>query len=164
MRTVLSFATVFALAASAQAALGAEPPSVRFQHNDWELACDNTRTCRAAGYHAEEGENAPVTVLLERRAGPGTPFSGRLWLGDVPDAVDNPGSVTMSVDGRVLGAVSAGCWAGIPLGGLLGGLGASALGITTVFGLVLALYTLVAVLPLLGRTWRGMERPDAAAR
>lgn len=69
-----------------------------------------------------------------------------------------------AVRGRVLGAVSAGCWAGIPLGGLLGGLGASALGVTTVFGLVLALYTLVAVLPLLGRTWRGMERPDAAAR
>lgn len=108
MRTTLSLATAFALAATVQSALAAEPPSVRFKHNDWELACDNTRTCRAAGYHAEEGENAPVTVQLERRAGPGAPFSGRLWLGDVPDAADIPGNVMMSVDGRALGAIKLG--------------------------------------------------------
>ncbi len=87
-------------------------------------------------------------------AGSLNPIIGAVQLERTPTAVR----------GRVLGAVSAGCWAGIPLGGLLGGLGASALGITTVFGVVLALYTLVAVLPLLGRTWRGMERPDAAPR
>ena len=28
---------------------------VSFSHKDWELACDNTLTCRAAGYSAEEG-------------------------------------------------------------------------------------------------------------
>lgn len=108
MRITSTLASAFALVVGAHPALAAEPPSVRFQHNDWELACDNTRTCRAAGYHAEDGENAPVTVLLERRAGAGAPFAGRLWLGDVPDAADNPGSVTMTVDGRALGAVKLG--------------------------------------------------------
>ncbi len=28
---------------------------VSFAHKEWELACDNTLTCRAAGYSAEEG-------------------------------------------------------------------------------------------------------------
>jgi len=108
MRITLTLVSAFALAVAAHPALAAAPPSVRFQHNDWELACDNTRTCRAAGYHAEEDNNAPVTVLLERRAGPGTTIAGRLWLGDVPDAADNPGSVTMVVDGRPLGDVRLG--------------------------------------------------------
>ena len=27
---------------------------VSFSHKDWEVVCDNTLTCRAAGYSAEE--------------------------------------------------------------------------------------------------------------
>ncbi|POT57058.1 DUF1176 domain-containing protein [Citrobacter amalonaticus] len=38
-----------------------------FAHKDWEVACDNTGTCRAAGY----SDNA-VSVLLTRAAGPDT--------------------------------------------------------------------------------------------
>ena len=43
-------------------------------HGDWQLVCDNTRTCRAAGYTAE---STPLrsSVLIERAAGPGTPLS-----------------------------------------------------------------------------------------
>ncbi|WGV54914.1 DUF1176 domain-containing protein [Stenotrophomonas indicatrix] len=26
------------------------PAGLYFQHHDWVVACDNTRTCRAAGY------------------------------------------------------------------------------------------------------------------
>jgi len=89
-----------------------------------------------------------ASVLSGLAAGSLNPIIGAVQLERTPAALR----------GRVLGAVSAGCWAGIPLGGLLGGVGASALGITTVFGVVLVLYTLVAMLPLLGRTWRGMER------
>jgi hypothetical protein len=40
---------------------------VYFKHKDWEVACDNTGTCRAAGYQAE-GE-APVSMLITRLAG-----------------------------------------------------------------------------------------------
>lgn len=39
---------------------------VFFAHKDWELACDNTGTCRAAGYSAGQ-----VSLLLTRPAGPG---------------------------------------------------------------------------------------------
>ncbi|RYE66259.1 MAG: DUF1176 domain-containing protein, partial [Oxalobacteraceae bacterium] len=43
-------------------------PQVRFEHKDWEIACDNTRTCRAAGYQTEDVvPNA--SILLTRHAG-----------------------------------------------------------------------------------------------
>lgn len=47
--------------------------SVSFRYKDWALQCDNTRTCRAVGYQAESGESEPVSILLTRAAGPGTP-------------------------------------------------------------------------------------------
>ncbi|MFM5113577.1 DUF1176 domain-containing protein [Aeromonas hydrophila] len=47
-------------------ALGSSIEGLSFQHKDWELACDNTRTCRAAGYSAESGG---LSVLLTREAG-----------------------------------------------------------------------------------------------
>jgi hypothetical protein len=45
---------------------GSFPQGFSFAHKDWELACDNTGTCRAAGYGATMGE---VSVLLTRNAG-----------------------------------------------------------------------------------------------
>lgn len=84
----------------------AELPQLRFQHHDWELACDNTRTCRAAGYHAQDGRNLPLSVLLERKAGPGQPFEARLRLGDADDGLDLPTELAMQVDGQALGKVA----------------------------------------------------------
>ena len=46
---------------------------IYFEHKDWELACDNTRTCRAVGYQDDEGK--PVSMLLTRKAGPNTPVA-----------------------------------------------------------------------------------------
>lgn len=49
-----------------------------YQHRDWVVACDNTRTCRAAGY---SGSNAsPLSVLLTRSGGPNQAVQGRLAL------------------------------------------------------------------------------------
>jgi hypothetical protein len=48
---------------------------ISFEHRDWELACDNTRTCRAAGY---QNEGKPVSMLLTRKAGQNTPVSIKL--------------------------------------------------------------------------------------
>lgn len=84
----------------------AELPKLSFQHHDWELACDNTRTCRAAGYHADDGRKPPLSVLLERKAGPKQAFAARLRLGDADDGIDLPPSVAMQVDGRALGTVA----------------------------------------------------------
>ncbi len=52
-----------------------------FTHQDWELVCDNTRTCRAAGYQSDNGQR-PVSVLLTRKGGPGQAVTGELIIGD----------------------------------------------------------------------------------
>lgn len=58
-----------------------KPSSVRFQHKDWELACDNTRTCRAAGYGKEyRVENSLISVLLTRPAGANAKTKAQLQL------------------------------------------------------------------------------------
>lgn len=93
------------LAASATA--GAYPrsdlPSTTFSHKDWELACDNTRTCRAAGYH-EEDDGPNATILLTRAAGPDQPVTIELQLAE-DDRHPAPDQLTMTIAGRSLGTV-----------------------------------------------------------
>ena len=56
------------------APLMAQESGVSFSHEDWEVVCDNTLTCRAAGYSPEEGKGG--SVLLTRQADAGTSVSG----------------------------------------------------------------------------------------
>jgi hypothetical protein len=64
-------------AQSQPTALGEIPRAqgLYFQHKDWELACDNTLTCRAAGYSAEDSLSSAASILLSRIAGAGTPIT-----------------------------------------------------------------------------------------
>ncbi|WP_367103155.1 DUF1176 domain-containing protein [uncultured Psychrobacter sp.] len=50
-------------------------------HQDWQVACDNTRTCRLAGYQAENNSDFPVSVMLVRRAGSEAEVAGKVKLG-----------------------------------------------------------------------------------
>ena len=70
-----------ALSLAALSAAAADTAPVSFSHNDWELACDNTRTCRAAGYQSDSGEGEPVSMLITRKAGPGTAVDIELQTG-----------------------------------------------------------------------------------
>ena len=101
----LHYLTYFLLAASATA--GAYPrsdlPSTTFSHKDWEVACDNTRTCRAAGYH-EEDDGPNATILLTRAGGPNQPVKVELQLAD-DERHPAPDQLAMSIDGRALGIV-----------------------------------------------------------
>lgn len=108
LAVVLALVLAFvALAASAQA----PERGLSFAHKDWELVCDNTRTCRAAGYHAEgDDDMAGVSVLLTRKAGPREPVTGELLLasyGDDTQAAKLPkgARLGMFVDGRAVGTV-----------------------------------------------------------
>lgn len=96
------------VAVLAGAAQGAEVEGFHFSHHDWEVACDNSRTCRAAGYQADDAE-FPVSVLLSRKGGPGTPVEGQLQLGSLEDAVPDGegGSVALQLEiaGTAVGAV-----------------------------------------------------------
>lgn len=59
---------------------------------------------------------------------------------------------------RVFGLLGAGAWAGIPVGGLLAGLAADGVGVEATFAVVAVVYTVVTLTPLLGGSWRLMER------
>ncbi|MDX1550944.1 MAG: DUF1176 domain-containing protein, partial [Lysobacter spongiicola] len=83
-------------------ASGAEA-GMQFTHHDWTLACDNTRTCRAAGYQDYNDELA-VSVLLTREAGPRAAVSAQLMLGQYEEAV-GPVELSLHIDGRDLGPV-----------------------------------------------------------
>lgn len=59
---------------------------VEFVNQDWQVACDNTLTCRLAGYQAENNSDLPVSVLLVRSAGANASVDGRVKLGGAKDS------------------------------------------------------------------------------
>lgn len=63
---------------------------IHFSHQDWEVACDNTRTCRAAGYQTDDGDSFPVSVLLTRKAGAGQNVNGQVKLGNTGYVENQP--------------------------------------------------------------------------
>ena len=75
-----------------------------FDSQDWQVACDNTRSCRAAGYSVA-GSDAPVSVLFSRASGPGRPVYVELQLGTLDPRSARPGSVTMTIAGKPAGAI-----------------------------------------------------------
>ncbi len=103
---------LLAIAAAPGPALGAQAtdqlPGLYFSHADWELACDNTGTCRAAGY--QNGQDGPaVSVLLTRKAGPGEPVRARLRIGDADGAaLPAPVTLTLRIDGAHAATLKAG--------------------------------------------------------
>ena len=89
-----------------------------------------------------------VSIIAGFAAGAINPILGAVELERIPSRMR----------ARVLGLITAGAWAGMPVGAALGGVAAEAWGLTTTF-LVAALVYLVATLsPLRGGPWRLMER------
>jgi len=88
--------TLLSLLAALAWPLAVQAESV--ENHDWQLVCDNTRTCRAAGYQ-REGDHPPVSVLFTRRAGARAPLFGELRLGQAPGGA-RPGSVRLVVGGK----------------------------------------------------------------
>ena len=88
--------------------LAAAFAGIHFAHHDWELACDNTGTCRVAGYQADDDEPA-VSLLLERAAGAGAPVAARVMLGhygEEPFAPGEDAAVTLWVAGTPQGRIA----------------------------------------------------------
>lgn len=76
-----------------------------FSHKDWELVCDNTLTCRAAGYENKSESNG--SVLLTRAAGPNTPVTAEVVLSDLAEGASDPGDkLTLLIDGKSQGSIS----------------------------------------------------------
>lgn len=105
---MISKSSIWAYSLSAlafSATCNAEPESVQFSHFDWEISCDNTRTCRAAGYHSDKSELG-VSVLLTRKAGPNQTVTGLLALSEIEtgrELPDFPAELSFHIDGLPLG-------------------------------------------------------------
>ncbi|MDR1890161.1 MAG: DUF1176 domain-containing protein [Zoogloeaceae bacterium] len=99
MKSAITFAI---LCASTLAV--AEEHGVYFAYKDWEIVCDNTLTCRMAGY--DRSDNASGSVLFTRSAGPGTPLDGKMMLAD--DDNGSPPVLTLWIDGQSLGELNKG--------------------------------------------------------
>jgi len=82
----------------------AQESGVSFSHKNWELVCDNTNTCRAAGY-SDENESSG-SVLFTRLAGPGTVPAGEVTLGEIESDGANPTvKLTLWINDKSIGAV-----------------------------------------------------------
>ncbi|AWH45672.1 DUF1176 domain-containing protein [Stenotrophomonas sp. ZAC14A_NAIMI4_1] len=101
--TLLPALLGLALAQTAYAATPEPKAGVKFEHNNWSLACDNTRTCRAAGYSPEEPANL-LSLMLERAGGPNAPVIARLRNGEGDDPAPT-GALRLRLNGKDLGPV-----------------------------------------------------------
>ena len=72
-----------------------------FAHKDWEVACDNTGTCRAAGY-----SDHAVSVLLTRAAGPDTSVYVDVAFAQRTANQASQKDATLFIDGQKQGALT----------------------------------------------------------
>jgi hypothetical protein len=77
-------------------ARGEEETGVYFQHGDWEIACDNTLTCRMAGYYPEDMDYDGIydSVLITRAD---APLAGQARLADDGGERKKPSVLTLRV-------------------------------------------------------------------
>ena len=77
-------------------------------YQDWDLVCDNTGTCRMAGYQADEGFDNRVSLLFTRQAGEDAPINAELTFLDY-DENDKPikldDKIQIILNGKLLGTV-----------------------------------------------------------
>lgn len=75
-----------------------------FFHKDWEVICDNTLTCRVAGYSPEEknsGEDKEaqdVSLLITRQAGQNTPITAEVTFAEVDKEMPKDTRLTLTID------------------------------------------------------------------
>ncbi len=84
--------------------------ATEFTSKDWQVVCDNTRTCRLAGYQAENNSDFPVSILLTRRAGAEAPVEGKVKIGGAKESsakalmqLGNRHRISMYIDDKSLG-------------------------------------------------------------
>ncbi|SCA23389.1 Protein of uncharacterised function (DUF1176) [Klebsiella quasipneumoniae] len=75
-----------------------------FAQKDWELACDNTGTCRAAGYGVRMGE---VSVLLTRNAGSEQHLTATATFAQIEHDIPADSTASLLIDDRDLGSLDA---------------------------------------------------------
>lgn len=102
--------SLLAISTASISAMSAAATPVTFESQDWQVVCDNTRTCRLAGYQAENDSEMPVSVLLVRRAGSNTKVDGKVKLGGAKEGsaksllqLGNRHRISLIIDGKDYG-------------------------------------------------------------
>ncbi|WP_341666582.1 DUF1176 domain-containing protein [Alcaligenes sp. SDU_A2] len=104
--TFLSVPASCVLLAMSMGSAAAQSAAATFSHKDWDLICDNTLTCRAAGY-AKDGVDKGATVLLTRQAGRDTPVMNRVMLAHYDDGAGQRASPPdLLIAGRTAGPLA----------------------------------------------------------
>ncbi len=76
---------------------------LEFDHKDWQVVCDNTHTCRMAGYTLMtlDGKHIPLSMMFVRQAGADQGFDGFIKIGLWDGQKEIPeNKVTISVGGQ----------------------------------------------------------------
>ena len=89
------------------AAMATSIKGIGENYQDWDLVCDNTGTCRMAGYQEGDGSEHPVSILFTRAAGENAVVEGKLTilpLGDNRD-IQVGQDIEIWLNGKSLGKV-----------------------------------------------------------
>ena len=77
-------------------------------YQDWDLVCDNTGTCRMAGYQEGDGSEHPVSILFTRAAGENAVVEGKFTIlpfGETDRDVQVGQDIEIWLNGKSLGKV-----------------------------------------------------------
>lgn len=85
---------------------GSASAQLNFEQGDWQVICDNTHHCRAAGYQREADDGLPVSLLLSRAAGDAA-VSGKIAFQSA-DEKPLPAEISFQLDGKDLGRLRPG--------------------------------------------------------
>lgn len=89
--------------------LAKEISGMAFSHQDWEISCSNTGSCRAAGYQDETAKNRmPASILLTRQAGAKQPIRAEFALANDERTLEKHQleNIHLYINGQDFGAVS----------------------------------------------------------
>ncbi len=88
------------------AAMATSIQGIGENYQDWDLVCDNTGTCRMAGYQDESSD--PVSILFTRAAGENAAVEGKLTIlpfGEADRDVQVGQDIEIWLNGKSLGKV-----------------------------------------------------------
>lgn len=77
---------------------------LHFSHKDWEMACDNTGTCRASGYQSDQEIDRPVSVLLTRAAGTASAVQAKVQILPL-QAATSTAQLQLQIAGKPYGVI-----------------------------------------------------------
>ncbi|WP_312049957.1 DUF1176 domain-containing protein [Acinetobacter courvalinii] len=101
--------TVCGFIALSSSAFAQDIKGISFSHQDWEIYCSNTGTCRAAGYQNEAERNEPASLLLIRQAGARQPVQVEFALARYEEesfSTTKLKNIHFYINGKDLGVVS----------------------------------------------------------